>query len=267
MARAVKEFVPESVPLDLRTEADDIAARGMLSRLGGMATLYFRQGSAPEVRRAVNGILTDYLAAYGATISSYHGADERRLRRWDGRGLPQCYVDMAEATDPAARHYVKMEATGQGDSDPCFAMFWSHCASAEDERLFMPLSVIRLHLPPAALLEAADDLAARLADVSRAAGGDGAGGGAAVSAAVEPGVAVTPAGPALMLRAGPRPASGPAATGGIPEAYRQVARLIAPIRFEDYEFCVIRYPDHLAPDRGARREQTLRWLRRMDGGR
>ena len=344
MAHAIPRFVPDYVPLDIPLDAAAIAERavlrhprgGVLSRLGGMATLYFRQGPAPEVRRTVNGILAGYLAAYGATISSYQRIDERRLRRWDGRGLPQCYLDTAEATDPASCHYVKMMASGEGDSDPCFARFWSHCVSAEDEGFFRPLSVIRLHVPPAVLLDAPDAFAARLADwagrlpLVHGTAGLGAlstpgyenqyaawwlwleaypaleydaagsylsevrsalrdrsggewkprssnwltflgpqavealGGAGPMRSALGPEVQVSPAGPALCLRAGPRPALGSAATGGIPEAYRQVARLIAPIRFEDYAYSVITYPDHMAPDRAARRERTLRWLRRLD---
>ena len=341
MARAVKEFIPESVPLDIRTEADDMEARGLirhprggvLSRLGGMATLHFTGGSTPEVRREVLAILEEFLAAYGQTITGYQRPGQRRRSRWPAGTVPDAYADPAQTDDPDQPLFYIMTTPVDGDSDPCLSFFMGLCTTREEGRLRRPLSGIRLHVPPRVLLDDPDGFARRLAGWAArlplahgtaglgalsAPGGEGStcawwlwleaypgleydamgsywaelsdvpdrfwkprssnwltflgpqavaalGGAGAVTAAVDQGVAVTRAGSALMLRAGTRPVLGSAATGGIPEAYRQVARLIRPIRFEDYRYSVIRYPEGVAPDRAARLARCLAWLRRMDG--
>jgi hypothetical protein len=63
----------------------------------------------------------------------------------------------------------------------------------------------------------------------------------------------------IVIRAGKLPALGDQATGGIPEAYRTVARIIKPIRFEGYKWGVIKEP---FPVEGP--EVTLEWIRRFD---
>jgi hypothetical protein len=63
----------------------------------------------------------------------------------------------------------------------------------------------------------------------------------------------------LIIRAGRLPALGNEASGGIPEAYRTVARIIKPIRFEGYQSGVIKEP---VPVKGP--EVTLEWIRRFD---
>lgn len=344
MAHAVKKFVPESVPHDIRTEADDITARGailhprggVVSRLGGMATLYFKEGSRPEVRREVLAILAEFLAAYGQTITRYQRRDERRLRTWPAQSVPDAYRDPALQEDPEAPFYISMRGLGEGDSDPCLALFWASLTTQEDEALFRPLSAIRLHVPPQVLLDDPDGFARRLAGwaarlpLVHGTAGLGAlsapgledqyaawwlwleaypgleydavgsywselrtsirdreggpwkprssnwltflgpqavatlGAVTAVSAALGPGVAVVQAGPSLMLRAGTRPVLGSAAEGGVPAAYRNVARLIRSIRFTDYRYSVIKYPEPVAPDSAARLARCLAWLRRMD---
>jgi hypothetical protein len=63
----------------------------------------------------------------------------------------------------------------------------------------------------------------------------------------------------IVIRAGHLPSLGAEATGGVPEAYRTVARLIKPIRFEGYRSGVIK-----VPDRSKRLDVTLAWIRRFD---
>ena len=66
----------------------------------------------------------------------------------------------------------------------------------------------------------------------------------------------------LILRASKLPALGDLRTGGIPEGYRDVARLMRPIRYEGYEFGVIKLP--FATDRAGDLTETLKWIRRFD---
>jgi hypothetical protein len=63
----------------------------------------------------------------------------------------------------------------------------------------------------------------------------------------------------IVIRAGHLPALGNEASGGIPEAYRTVARLIKPIRFEGYRWGIIKPPE---PLNGL--DVTLAWIRRFD---
>jgi len=63
----------------------------------------------------------------------------------------------------------------------------------------------------------------------------------------------------ILIRAGRLPALGSAETGGVPEAYRKVARLIKPIRYEGYRSGVIGSPAPLDD-----LDVTLAWLRRFD---
>lgn len=88
------------------------------------------------------------------------------------------------------------------------------------------------------------------------------GGRGAVAAALDRTVDLSAAGGALVLRAGPAPALGSAATGGIPEGWRSVAGLIRPIRFEGYAASVIRFGDR--GDRAANLGRMSSWLRRFD---
>jgi hypothetical protein len=68
----------------------------------------------------------------------------------------------------------------------------------------------------------------------------------------------------IVIRAGKLPALGDQANGGIPEAYRTVARLIKPIRFEEYRWSIIKLPPHLNTGREARLAETMQWIRRFD---
>jgi hypothetical protein len=63
----------------------------------------------------------------------------------------------------------------------------------------------------------------------------------------------------IVIQAGHLPALGNEETGGIPEAYRTVARLVKPIRFEGYSWGVIKPPK---PLNGL--DVTLAWIRRFD---
>ncbi|MEF2074784.1 type VI immunity family protein [Consotaella aegiceratis] len=68
----------------------------------------------------------------------------------------------------------------------------------------------------------------------------------------------------VLIRASQLPALGDPATGGIPEGYRTAARIIKPIRFEGYQFSVIKLPRHLNTGREGRLAETLSWIRRFD---
>ena len=68
-----------------------------------------------------------------------------------------------------------------------------------------------------------------------------------------------------IFRASQGPVLGNAATGGIPEGYRTVAREVAPIRFEGYRFGIIKAPKSMDLSQDERRKLTLDWLRRFDG--
>jgi hypothetical protein len=63
----------------------------------------------------------------------------------------------------------------------------------------------------------------------------------------------------IILRAGALPTLGNPENGGIPEAYRTVARLIKPIRFEGYRWGIIKPPEPLNA-----LDVTLAWIRRFD---
>jgi hypothetical protein len=63
----------------------------------------------------------------------------------------------------------------------------------------------------------------------------------------------------IVIRAGERPELGDGLTSTVPDTYRVAAHIIKPVRFEGYEYGVIKVPDHL---NGL--EVTLNWIRRFD---
>lgn len=85
------------------------------------------------------------------------------------------------------------------------------------------------------------------------------GGREAIEGRLTPGMQLLPCGQGVLIRASELPTLGDAANGGIPEGYRTIARIIKPIRFEGYQFGVIKEP---IPVKGP--EVTLQWLRRFD---
>lgn len=88
------------------------------------------------------------------------------------------------------------------------------------------------------------------------------GGPGKLTASLETEVELSKAGRVMMLRAGPLPVLGSAATGGVPAGWRSVARLIRPIRFETYKYSTICFPEVF--DRGTRLARMLEWIRRFD---
>ncbi|NTJ61199.1 DUF3396 domain-containing protein [Agrobacterium rhizogenes] len=69
----------------------------------------------------------------------------------------------------------------------------------------------------------------------------------------------------VVLRAGKLPILGTAETGGIPKTYQTVARFIQPIRFEDYQYGILKLPRAMQDlDDEAYLAYTLNWLRRFD---
>ncbi len=62
-----------------------------------------------------------------------------------------------------------------------------------------------------------------------------------------------------VIRAGERPIIDSNGIGGIPEVYKDVARIIKPIRFEGYEYGIIEVPE----ERDSL-EETMKWIRRFD---
>ena len=63
----------------------------------------------------------------------------------------------------------------------------------------------------------------------------------------------------IIIRTGHLPELGDGPTNSMPEAYRAAARIIKPIRFEGYEWSVMKVPAHT---NGL--EATLNWIRRFD---
>lgn len=90
------------------------------------------------------------------------------------------------------------------------------------------------------------------------------GGQETVARALTTDVSTIPYGQGIILLAGGLPALGSPESGGVPEAYRAVARLVMPIRFEDYRFGFIKLPSRLNTGKEARLAENLRWLRRLD---
>ncbi|KQT91009.1 hypothetical protein ASG60_21545 [Methylobacterium sp. Leaf469] len=63
----------------------------------------------------------------------------------------------------------------------------------------------------------------------------------------------------VLIRAGQAPVVDSNGIGGIPQAYRDAARIIKPIRFEGYEYGIIEVPEEKDD-----LEETLKWVRRFD---
>lgn len=74
-----------------------------------------------------------------------------------------------------------------------------------------------------------------------------------------PRIQLIPCGQGVLIRTSELPTLGDAANVGIPDGYRTIASIIKPIRFEGYQFGVIKEP---IPVKGP--EVTLQWLRRFD---
>jgi hypothetical protein len=73
------------------------------------------------------------------------------------------------------------------------------------------------------------------------------------------GVCVKPFDQGVVIRASRLPALRSENNEAVPEAYRVVARMIRPIRFEEYEYGVLKVPEPISG-----REETLKWIRRFD---
>lgn len=63
----------------------------------------------------------------------------------------------------------------------------------------------------------------------------------------------------IVIQAGERPQLGDTQRGDIPEAYRLVARVTRPVRFEQYDEALFRVPRGMD-----KRSETLAWVRRFD---
>ncbi|MGX9979467.1 type VI immunity family protein [Methylobacterium fujisawaense] len=194
-----------------------------------------------DTRRRLSG-----LKAYFAP--SYLYADPDRfvdlIKRWAGRlqaahgsgGLGALSIPGAELMDDAYYYPWLMQYPGL-EYDAMGSYF---AQSGEDEGYKRPRSSNWL------TVLGADNVAAL-------------GGREAIEARLTPGMQLIPCGQGVLVRASPLPTLGDAANGGIPEGYRTIARIIKPIRFEGYQYGVIKEP---VPVKGP--EVTLRWLRRFD---
>ncbi|MGK7285191.1 type VI immunity family protein [Buttiauxella agrestis] len=63
----------------------------------------------------------------------------------------------------------------------------------------------------------------------------------------------------VIIIAGPNPQLGDNYAGIIPERYKAVAKLTRPVRFENYEYPLLKLPEPID-----RTEATLKWIRRFD---
>ncbi|WP_064696840.1 type VI immunity family protein [Rhizobium aegyptiacum] len=90
------------------------------------------------------------------------------------------------------------------------------------------------------------------------------GGEAAIAAQLSGDMSVIRLKSGIMIRAGALPALGNTAAGGVPAAYRNVARIVKPIRFEEYRFSIFKLPAHLNSGKEARLAENLKWIRRFD---
>lgn len=201
---------------------------------------------ADNVRRRLSG-----LKAYFAP--SYLYADPDRfvdlIRRWAGRlqvshgsgGLGALSIPGAETVEdayyyPWLTQYPGLEYDAMGDY---FSESW------KDEGYKRPRSSNWL------TVLGADNVAAL-------------GGREAIEARLTSGMQLIPCGQGVLVRASPLPTLGDAANGGIPEGYRTIARIIKPIRFEGYQYSIIKLPPELNTGRGGRLAETLKWIRRFD---
>jgi hypothetical protein len=85
------------------------------------------------------------------------------------------------------------------------------------------------------------------------------GGPRAVERRLNPGMAFMGYTGGATIRAEQLPQWGDAKNDIVPDAYRAVASIIKPIRFEDYKFGTMTVPEPLDYT-----EETLKWLRRFD---
>lgn len=136
---------------------------------------------------------------------------------------------------PWLMHYPDLEYDAMGT-------YWSECSEGGYER---PRSSNWLTILGSANLDALD--------------------GEEVMVKLTPEIEVKRFASGIVLRAGKLPVLGTAETGGIPKAYQTVARFIKLIRFEGYQYNIMKLPRSMLDlDREVRLQATLNWLRRFD---
>jgi hypothetical protein len=92
MRRFFVEHPVPPAPADLRLDAEDIAAGGVLhhprdgvkSRVGGMASLHVTEGGTVQAREALLSILDEYLGPFGPGVERFRLPREKRFRRYAG---------------------------------------------------------------------------------------------------------------------------------------------------------------------------------------
>ena len=120
---------------------------GVITRVGVLLSMYFAEGHAAAVREGMLQILDEYLRLFQHGVTCFQQEDERRLRRWDGNGVPDVYRKAAFVADQKSSFFLKMLGEASfGTDDPGLYHF---LASGFDENTtWQPLSFIKCHFPP-----------------------------------------------------------------------------------------------------------------------
>lgn len=298
--------------------------RKIVSRVGGILSLYFLDGSSSGRRQAMKDIINEYISIFRNNITHYKIGSGRSYKSIDCKFLNDQLEILVENGENEDFYCSVFGFTPEEDEDPSLyrAIAFGFNENNESRRL----SGIKFHFPPMFILDDLDNFvemarcwSERLA-VLHGSGGLGVltepgremvgkvyyyplmqrypaleydamgdywsetrhggyelprssnwltllgdanvallGGEDAVRAQLTPEMSLLRYPGGCLIRAGERPIIDSNGIGGIPEVYKDVARIIKPIRFEGYEYGIIEVPE----ERDSL-EETMKWIRRFD---
>nr|USU31336.1 DUF3396 domain-containing protein [Methylobacterium sp. OTU13CASTA1] len=296
----------------------------IVSRVGGMISLYFLDGHRPDRRQNILCILEEYIELFEKKITHFKEAGSRSYKKMNPTELRKYCSKFINSGNTEDFYCSIINFDSREEDDPSL---WRGIAFGFDqENTTRRLSGIKFHFPPSFILDDPDRFVSLICDwagrlgVLHGSGGLGVltepgretvgkvyyyplmqrypaleydamgdywsetrfggyevprasnwltllgdaniarlGGEDAIRSQLTPELSLAPYAGGVLIRAGQAPVVDSNGIGGIPQAYRDAARIIKPIRFEGYEYGIIEVPEEKDD-----LEETLKWVRRFD---
>ncbi|KQP68060.1 type VI immunity family protein [Methylobacterium sp. Leaf112] len=295
----------------------------IVSRVGGLLSIYFLDGWTTQKRRQLLAVVEEYCDLFADRITHYQTPGERQLRSFNVNEAVEYYEEISKNEESEMYCFLK-GVNAMDNDDPSLWLLIAFGFERDNSQRH--LSGVKIHVPPAFILDNPDrcvDLVRRWSERLGAVHGSGGlgvltepgretvgkvlyyplmqrypaleydnmggyfsgtrfggyevprasnwltllgdaniarlGGEDAIRSQLTPELTLVPYAGGVLIRAGQAPVVDSNGIGGIPQAYRDAARIIKPIRFEGYRRSIIEVPEEKDD-----LEETLKWVRRFD---
>ncbi len=141
--------------IDTKFVYKDPSRGDIVSRVGGVISIYFFDGWQKQIRLAIRDLIDDYIKFFGTEITHYHKKGAKRLQKFDREKTPKYFYKEAEKKEDEEFYFALHHVDLNNEDDPGLWQFMAYGFSKNDTD--RKLSGLKIHTPASFLLKKPDD--------------------------------------------------------------------------------------------------------------